>query len=144
MTKKVLVVENDRVIGELIAMVLRNEGYDVTLAQDYQRVPDSVALSRPDVVVIDSPDSREYGPGWDLAKRLHQRDHTIPMMMLTGQVKDTLEVGITDRGKLFAAAITKPFDIDILVSQIEAITRSGLPSQGDPFSEGCQEYPRLP
>lgn len=144
MTKKVLVVENDRVIGELIAMVLRNEGYDVILAQDYQRVPDSVAQSRPDVVVIDSPDSREYGPGWDLAKCLHQRDHTIPMMMLTGHVKDSLEVGITDRGKLFAAAITKPFDIDTLVSQVEAITRSRSPSQADSFSETCQEYPRLP
>lgn len=121
MRRKVFVVEDDRAVGELVAMVLRDEGYHVTLAHDYQHVLDSVAEDCPDLILIDSPDSRGYGPAWDLARSLYQRDSSIQMVMLTGHVRDTLEVGVTDRGKLFAGAIAKPFDIDALVSQVQAI-----------------------
>jgi two-component system OmpR family response regulator len=123
MPKKVFVVEDDQAIGALIAMVLKYEGYEVILARDYQQVPDSVAESRPDVVLIDSPHARGYGPAWELALSVRQKDSSIPMLMLTGHAQDATEVRMTDHGKLCITAIPKPFDIDNLVSQVQAITR---------------------
>lgn len=123
MGKKVLVVEDDRAIGELVDLILRSEGYRVVLNSNYEIALESVDRFDPDLVLIDSPDPRGYGPGWDLAFSLRGKGKGVPLVMFTGHVKDALEVGVTERGKLFAGAVVKPFDIDTLLSTVEAFTR---------------------
>ncbi|MCL5959550.1 MAG: response regulator [Chloroflexi bacterium] len=137
MAKKVLVVEDDGAVAELVAMVLRDEGYDVVWADDYQLVLNSVVENDPDLVLIDSPDPRGFGPAWDLAQSLHQMNETIPLIMFTGHVRDAWEVGVTERGKVFVGAITKPFDIDTLLLAVESISNVQGESLLDRVPEAC-------
>jgi len=111
--KKILVVDDDPNIRELISVNLKAAGYDVLNAGNGQEALGAVALHTPDLVVLDI--MMPQVDGWEVCKYI--RDNSalehIKIIMLTAKG--------TDKDKMIGRDIfraddymTKPFDIDEL------------------------------
>lgn len=118
---RLLLIDDDRELVELLAAVLRGEGYDVDVAFDGQRGL-HLALTRPyDVVVIDR--ALPVLDGLDLLSRLRSRSVRTQALMLTamGSVHDRidgLDAGADDY-------LAKPFDLRELTARLRALSPAG-------------------
>ncbi|GGK57258.1 hypothetical protein Ppa06_15480 [Planomonospora parontospora subsp. parontospora] len=105
---KVLVVDDDEVIRQLIAVNLTLEGFQVETALDGQDCLDRVPDVRPDVITLDVMMPRL--DGWTTAARLRGGDGTghIKIVLITARAQEEdkrrgMEIGVD-------AYLTKPFD----------------------------------
>lgn len=121
LSPRVLVVEDDAALRNLLARALREEDFDVTTAVDGTSA--LRALDRPDVVVLDLglPDS----DGRDVCAAMRARGMTAPVLFLTARS------GLHDRLAGFAAGgddyLTKPFHVSELVARLRALLRRPAP-----------------
>ena len=104
MARKVLAVEDDRNISDLIRMYLEKEGFEVTTALDGGTAVEKFREIQPDIVLLDI--MLPVMDGWSVLKRIRESSRT-PVIMLTakGEVSDRisgLEMGADDY-------IVKPF-----------------------------------
>jgi DNA-binding response OmpR family regulator len=121
---RVLCVDDDRDIAEIVQAVLTDEGYSVSclydLADDGLRR--AVGRIEPDVVLLDGIDSTGYGKGWDIAAELTARSRAVPVVMFTAHHAAVAEARkgtsqrATDAG--FAAVVEKPFLLDDLLMAV--------------------------
>jgi DNA-binding response OmpR family regulator len=105
---RVLVVDDDEVIRQLIAVNLQLEGFDVDTAVDGQDCLDKVGKVNPDVITLDVMMPRL--DGWMTAVRLREDPETshIRVVMITARAQERdlargEEIGVD-------AYVTKPFD----------------------------------
>lgn len=117
---QVLLVEDDRKLGPLLARVLSTSGYAVTLKATAAEAKASSGASV-DLAVIDwmLPD----GDGLEICTHLRRNDFEGPILMLTarGETKDrvhALDLGFDDY-------LTKPFAMDELLARLRALVRRG-------------------
>jgi two-component system chemotaxis response regulator CheY len=106
--KRVLVVDDDASIRELLATALEDDGYEVVPATNGEDALSVVERWRPDVIVLDL--MMPVMDGWTFAKRLRER-HEIPIVVLSAAndlARHAKTVGATD-------GIAKPFDLDQLL-----------------------------
>ncbi|HEX9696631.1 MAG TPA: response regulator [Actinomycetota bacterium] len=108
MAKKVLVVDDDRVIQQLLVVNLELEGYDVDTASDGEQALEKIASVDPDIVLLDIM-MPKYD-GWEVCRRAKADPATahIPIIFLSARAQDLdvrrgYEIGV-------AAYMTKPFD----------------------------------
>ena len=136
--RKVLIVEDDDAICELVRGVLSGEGFEVSTLP--ASAPSSVRIAidtlEPDCVLLDSTTIGEYGESWETAAWARSRARPVPIVMFTAHAADSREAvaGITERSRLaaFAAVIAKPFDLDVLVNAVTfAVGRAGQPDRSD-------------
>jgi DNA-binding response OmpR family regulator len=105
---RVLVVDDDEVIRQLIAVNLTLEGFDVATAVDGQDCLDKVQSITPDVITLDVMMPRL--DGWETAVQLRKAPETahIKVLLITARAQ---EVDITHGTNVGADAyLTKPFD----------------------------------
>ncbi|MEU3252405.1 response regulator transcription factor [Streptomyces sp. NPDC006997] len=119
---RLLLVEDDLELVELLTGVLRDEGYAVDVATDGQRGLHLGLSRRYDVLVIDR--RLPVLNGLDLLRRLRSRPVRSPVLLLTGMgsVPDRvhgLDAGADDY-------LAKPFDLDELTSRLRALCRRSL------------------
>ena len=127
---KVLIVDGDRDVSDLVRAVLTDEGYEVACLYEYpgDAVVAAVGRLEPDCVILDSEAGPrpDYGSSWETAAALHARGREVPVIMFTAHVAatDEAEAGETERARkaAFAAIIRKPFDIDELVAAVATAT----------------------
>jgi two-component system OmpR family response regulator len=116
---RVLVVDDEPAITELVAMALRYEGYEVTPAATGYEALELVEKLRPDLVVLDVmlPDL----DGFALAERLRRDRIEVPVLFLTarGTTEDKVR-GLTIGGDDYLA---KPFSVAELVARCQAVLR---------------------
>jgi DNA-binding response OmpR family regulator len=120
-TGRVLVVEDERDVAELIRYHLGKDGYDVVVAS---AGPDALRQAReahPDIVLLDIMVPQLNG--WDICRRLKEDadTKTIPVIMVTGRVEEGdkvlgFELGADDY-------VTKPFSPRELLARIRAVGR---------------------
>ncbi|MCK0173185.1 MULTISPECIES: response regulator transcription factor [Mycobacteriaceae] len=124
---RVLVVDDEPVLAELVSMALRYEGWDIATAGDGAT---AIALARekpPDVVVLDVmlPDMS----GLDVLARLREQIPGLPLLLLTA--KDSVEdriAGLTAGGDDY---VTKPFSLEEVVLRLRALLRrTGVSESG--------------
>jgi DNA-binding response OmpR family regulator len=125
---RVLVVEDERDVAELIRYNLTREGYEVVVAPTGADGLKQARELRPDLVLLDIMIPQLNG--WEVCRRLKQDAETrhIPIIMVTGRVEEGdkvlgFEMGADDY-------VTKPFSPRELLARIRAVARRGRP--GDP------------
>ncbi len=120
---RVLVVEDERDVAELIRYNLSREGYDVVVAGSGGDAIKQAREVQPDVVLLDIMVPQVNG--WEVCRRLKQDAETraIPVIMVTGRVEEGdkvlgFEMGADDY-------VTKPFSPRELVARVRAVARRG-------------------
>ncbi len=126
---KVLVVEDEPAIAELISINLRHAGYEVTVAATADQAISEVDRVLPDLVVLDWMLPGQ--PGVALAKRWRSQSRTreLPIIMLTARAQETDKVAGLDAGA--DDYLTKPFSTNELLARIRAVLRRKAPEALD-------------
>ena len=126
--KRILVVEDERPIREMIAFGLRRAGFEVREAADARAARAEVANLRPDLLLVDwmLPDTS----GLDFTRELKRDRETreLPVIMLPARAEEGDKVGGLEGGA--DDYITKPFSPRELLARINAVLRRALPSEG--------------
>jgi two-component system OmpR family response regulator len=116
---RVLVVDDEVNIAELISMALRYEGWQVTMAHTGTKAVAAAKETQPDAVVLDMmlPDF----DGLEVLRRMRGLDAGLPVVFLTA--KDAVEdriAGLTAGGDDY---VTKPFSLEELVARLRGLMR---------------------
>ena len=118
MATKILIVEDDVNIADLLRLYLEKEGYAVTIANDGGKGLDAFRSVQPDLVLLDL--MLPVLDGWAVCRAIRAEGAT-PVVMLTakGETEDKvagLKSGADDY-------ITKPFEMQEVLARIEAVLR---------------------
>ncbi len=124
-TPRVLLVDNDPGIQDLVQAVLTDEGYDVhTLAEtEHEAIAAAVGRIEPDAILLDGAHGPGFGDSWGSAAYLAERARPVPTVMFTAHAKAVNEArdGTTERALAarFAAVVPKPFLVDELIAAVD-------------------------
>jgi two-component system, OmpR family, response regulator len=125
---RVLVVDDESNITELVAMALRYEGFTVNTAATGRDALAKVASFKPALVVLDVmlPDI----DGHEVLRRLGNNGKRVPVIFLTARDATEDKVhGLTLGGDDY---VTKPFSVEELVARVRAVLRrNGVDSEAD-------------
>ena len=122
---RILVVDDEENITDLVATALRYERFDVDVAHAGHQALKSVSSFRPHLIVLDVmlPDL----DGFEVGKRLVERGERVPVLFLTARDATEDKVrGLTLGGDDY---MTKPFSLEELVARIRAILRRASASE---------------
>ncbi|NJP89409.1 response regulator [Nonomuraea sp. FMUSA5-5] len=116
---KVLVVDDDEVIRQLIAVNLNLEGFEVVTATDGQDCLEQVLDVMPDVITLDV--MMPFLDGWTTAQRLRTEEATshIKVVLITARAQD--DDKIRGWGIGVDAYLTKPFDPAELIQVVREL-----------------------
>lgn len=138
--QKILIVDDDNNIAELVSLYLTKECFETTIVNDGESVMPTIESTSPNLILLDL--MLPGIDGYQVCREVRAK-YSIPIIMLSakGEVFDKvlgLELGADDY-------IEKPFDTKELVARVKAVLRrykvSGTtPEQKD---EKCVEYPDL-
>ncbi len=117
--ERILVVDDELPITELLSMALSFEGYQVSVASSGREALESAKSFRPDLIVLDvmMPDL----DGFQVLKRLREERNDTPILFLTA--KDSLEDRVAGLRLGSDDYLTKPFSLAELTARIEAVLR---------------------
>ena len=123
---KILVVDDDKNICDLIGLYLKKEGFDVLYANDGEEALEKFKTASPDLIVLDLMLPKK--DGISVCREIRGQSN-VPIIMLTakGETFDKvlgLEMGADDY-------IVKPFETKELSARIKAVLRRFEPSSGD-------------
>lgn len=126
MSTKILVVDDDKNICELLKLYLENDGYTVYVANDGQAAVNTFQLKSPELVLLDIMLPKM--DGWQVCREI-RKSSSVPIIMLTakGETFDKvlgLELGADDY-------VTKPFDTKEVMARVKAVLRrtNGSPAE---------------
>jgi two-component system alkaline phosphatase synthesis response regulator PhoP len=116
--RRVLLVDDDENIVQLVKMYLERDGYQVTTALDGQGALDAARRTRPDIVVLDL--MLPGMGGLEVCREL-RRDSSVPIVMLTARTTETDKLTGLDMGA--DDYVTKPFSPRELLARMRAVLR---------------------
>jgi two-component system phosphate regulon response regulator PhoB len=122
---RVLVVEDEPSIAELIAVNLRHNGFSPTVVFDGAAAQREVDAVLPDLILLDWMLPGESGAALCRQWRKSDRTKTVPIIMLTARSDETDKVQGLDAGA--DDYITKPFSTQELLARIRALLRRRSP-----------------
>jgi len=134
---RVLVVDDEANITDLVATALRYEGFQVTTASSGTQALELASSAKPDLVVLDVmlPDV----DGFEVARRLGGQARTearnVPVLFLTARdTTDDKVRGLTIGGDDY---VTKPFSLEEVVARIRTVLRRFRVSEPDRSARLC-------
>jgi len=119
---RVLVVEDDDDIAQVLQRSLRMEGYDVRVAADGEAALSEAGRFHPDLVVLDL--GLPKLDGIEVARRLRETDD-VPILMLTA--RDALEARVEGLDSGADDYLVKPFERQELLARLRALLRRRPP-----------------
>ena len=130
--RKILLVDDDPELRQLLATYLGRHGFDTLLLPDTRQLDAFLERYQPQLVVLDLMMPGEDGLA--ACRRLRARGETLPIIMLTARDEPVdrvigLEMGADDY-------VGKPFDPRELVARIEAVLRRGVQPAAAPVLQG--------
>ena len=132
--RRILVVEDEAAIRQMITFNLARAGFDVAEAGDCSSARSMIADQRPDLVLVDwmLPDST----GIELTRSLRRdaANSDLPIIMLTARVEERDKITGLDSGA--DDYITKPFSPRELLARIGALLRRSAPAADEPIVAG--------
>jgi two-component system phosphate regulon response regulator PhoB len=126
---RILVVEDESAIAELLAINLRHAGHEVTIAADAGQAQAAVDAVLPDLVVLDWMLPGESGLVLARRWRGHARTRELPVIMLTARAAEPDKVAGLDAGA--DDYLAKPFSVNELLARIRALLRRRAPQALD-------------
>jgi len=125
---KLLVVEDDRMLLELIRRALTEDGFAVDVASDGEQAEPLAFMNDYDAVILDLVLPGKSG--LQLLQQMRREGRTTPTLILTGRrakqdIVRGLDIGADDY-------LTKPFDLDELKARIRALVRRGGAQRSEP------------
>lgn len=132
--RAILLIEDDPDIGDLIVELLRDEGYETTVAATPAASVGLLAAQRFDLVLSDAFAENEFAANrWGTLERIRRAAGAVPVIICTAHRADQF-AGYAARG--FAALLEKPFDLDdllaLLARLIDEQQRPAMPPRSDP------------
>lgn len=123
MAKKVLIIEDDNNIAELLHLYLEKEGFQTQVAKDGGKGVEFFRTFQPDLILLDI--MLPIMDGWAVLGKVREADKRTPVIMLTakGETNDKvsgLELGADDY-------IVKPFEMKEVLARIHAVLRRTSP-----------------
>ena len=126
---KVLLAEDDRDFGNILAQYVTISGFDVNLARDGKEAWESFKNDKPDICVLDvmMPEM----DGFTLGEKIKEAEPDVPLIYLTAKslkedIVRGLKIGADDY-------ITKPFDPEVLILRINNILKRVYSSSTDEY-----------
>lgn len=123
MKKKILVVENDKDIREILTVILEEEGYETKIYSSYSKIFERIQAFEPDAILLDVIRPTEEGA--KVCKEIKEAESIrhIPVIVLsTHSQPEVIEDICADK------VVPKPFDIDFLLKAIDERLNSGFVS----------------
>ena len=126
---RILIVEDEAAIAELVAINLRHAGFEVKIAADAEQARTAVGGVLPDLVVLDWMLPGLSGLALARLWRADPRTRELPIVMLTARAEESdliigLDAGADDY-------LTKPFSVSELMARIRAVLRRRAPEALD-------------
>ncbi|MBQ1183721.1 MAG: response regulator transcription factor [Clostridia bacterium] len=134
--KKVLIVDDDSNICELLRLYLEKDGFDTIIANDGEAAILKYNLEEPDLILLDVMMPKL--DGWQVCRTI-RKSSSVPIIMLTakGETFDKilgLDLGADDY-------VTKPFDSKEVVARVKAVLRRT--ARSDENTEKIVKYDKL-
>ena len=121
-SNKILVIDDDPGIGDMMSLVLEFKGYDVIISEKSDEVEEIILNKKIDLLILDMLISGVNGT--DVCRRLKSNKDPdiseIPILMMSGlhdAVKECKQAGAND-------FIAKPFEMDQLIIQVQALLKN--------------------
>lgn len=130
MSKKILVVDDEKNIVDIVAFNLHKEGYEVVVARDGEAALTAFNQEQPDLVLLDIMMPKM--DGFETCKKIREKSQ-VPIIMLTARAEEVdkvlgLELGADDY-------VVKPFGVRELLARVKAnLRRKDAPEE--PEKEG--------
>lgn len=118
MAIKILIVEDDSNIADLLRLYLEKEGYEISIASDGGKGVESFRRVQPDLVLLDI--MLPVLDGWGVCRAIRAESKT-PVIMLTAKGETEDKVSALKQGA--DDYVTKPFEMPELLARIEAVLR---------------------
>lgn len=118
MTKKILVVDDEKSIADIISFNLKGEGFEVAVAYDGQEAVNKALTDNPDLVILDVMLPEK--DGFQVLKEIRIQKQT-PVIMLTAKEEESDKVCGLDLGA--DDYMTKPFGMKELIARVKANLR---------------------
>ncbi len=133
---KVLVVDDEEYIRDLVSSALRIAGFESHTAPDGMRGLASVSANTPDLVILDV--GLPGIDGFEVCRRMRSDGDDTPVIFLTA--RDTAEDKVSGFTKGGDDYLTKPFSLEELVARVRAVLRR---ARGEPRDENRLQYADL-
>lgn len=127
MKKKILVVEDERTIADILVFNLEREGYEAIAAGDGPAGLKSALEDEPDLILLDV--MLPGMDGFEVLRRVREKSQ-VPVIMLTAREEETDKVEALDMGA--DDYITKPFSMRELMARVKANMRRTVPPEAEP------------
>jgi DNA-binding response OmpR family regulator len=116
---RVLLVDDDPALLDVLALAFEEAGYDVARANDGRQALEAIRTASPAVVVSDV--NMPHTDGFALCRRLREQGSAVPVVLLTSRDSEIdealgLELGADDY-------VTKPFSTRVLLARVAALLR---------------------
>jgi two-component system OmpR family response regulator len=116
---RVLLVEDDRMIGEVISQSLKDESYAVDWVRDGQTALDTLATQVYGVVLLDLGLPKK--DGMEVLREIRAKKNPVPVLVITA--RDTLDDRIRGLDSGADDYVLKPFEIRELLARMRAVVR---------------------
>ncbi len=126
---RVLIVEDESSIAELISVNLRHNGLSPIWAEDGESAQREIDAVLPDVILLDWMLPGQNGVVWARKWRNDARTKSVPILMLTAKSEEHDKVSGLDAGA--DDYITKPFSTQELLARIRSVLRRRAPEQAE-------------
>ena len=126
---RILVVEDESAIAELISINLRHAGFEVTIAASAEQAQAAVDGVLPDLIILDWMLPGQSGLALAKRWRGEQRTRELPIIMLTARADEADKIVGLDAGA--DDYLTKPFSTNELMARIRAVLRRKAPEALD-------------
>jgi two-component system phosphate regulon response regulator PhoB len=130
---RILVVEDESAIAELISINLRHAGFEVTIAATAEQAQAAVDGALPDLIVLDWMLPGQSGLALAKRWRSESRTRELPVIMLTARADEADKIQGLDAGA--DDYLTKPFSTNELMARIRAVLRRKAPEALDAVVE---------
>src|ERR1700761_937158 len=116
MSKKILIVEDNKLMTEVMTYILNNNGYEVIALANGNEVFSKIRTNHPDLVILDAALPGINGTEICQLLKLNKATQNLPVIMCSGD--DNIDESLNQTGAP-DDVLHKPFDINCLIEKVE-------------------------